>query len=330
MDLQALVESGVLSFTALTAVINELPATPAAITKLGLFQEEGVDSTIILIAKQGSKLTLVPNVPRGAPAQPKSLTPRNARPFMTGHLPQRSTVMADSLQNVKVLGNDDPNAGVSQKVSALQATHRRDNDLTLEYQRLGAIKGQILDADGSVIYDLFEEFGVSQVVVSLVLGTATTKVRNKVVAIKRAIEAELGGLSYTQIIVFCGSDFFDTLVSHPDVEKAYERYQEGTTLRDDLRKGFTFGGVTFVEYSLNIGAGPAIEAGVGYAVPLGVPDLFITRFAPADYIETVNTIGLPYYSKAQVMDFNKGIELESQCNPLNLCTRPRAIVKVTK
>lgn len=330
MDLQELVESGVLSLENLTATINSLPATASKITDLGLFTEEGVDSTIIIIARNGSKLDLVPNVPRGAPAQPKNITPGNARPFMACHLPQRSTVLAASLQNVKVLGNNDPNAGVTQKVTALQKKHRADNDLTLEYHRLGAIKGQVLDADGSVIYDLYDEFGVEQQVVSLGLATATTKVRNKIVGIKRAVEDELGGLSYSQIIVFCGKDFFDTLVSHADVEKAYDRYQNGSALRDDLRKGFTFADVTFVEYSIKIGGNPAIPDDVGYAVPLGVVDLFITRFAPADYIETVNTIGLPYYSKAKVTDFEKGVEIESQSNPLNLCTRPRAIVKVTK
>jgi hypothetical protein len=35
-------------------------------------------------------------------------------------------------------------------------------DATLEHLRIGAIKGQILDADGpAVIYDLFTEFGVT-------------------------------------------------------------------------------------------------------------------------------------------------------------------------
>ncbi len=57
--------------------------------------------------------------------------------------------------------------------------------------------------------------------------------------------------------------------------------------------------------------------------------MFITRYAPADYVETVNTVGIPYYSKAEAMRFNKGIELESQSNPLNLNTRPGAVVRLT-
>ena len=37
------------------------------------------------------------------------------------------------------------------------------HDATLEHLRIGAIKGQILDADGTtILYDLFDEFGVSQ------------------------------------------------------------------------------------------------------------------------------------------------------------------------
>jgi hypothetical protein len=59
----------------------------------------------------------------------------------------------------------------------------------------------------------------------------------------------------------------------------------------------------------------------------GVPDLFITRFAPADYVETVNTIGLPRYAKQIPMRNGKGIELEVQTNPINLCTQPGVLLK---
>jgi hypothetical protein len=66
-----------------------------------------------------------------------------------------------------------------------------------------------------------------------------------------------------------------------------------------------------------------------YAVPMGVDGLFVTRFAPADYNETVNTRGLPYYAKGEPMKFGKGWEMEAQSNQLNLCTRPAAIIKLT-
>ena len=62
--------------------------------------------------------------------------------------------------------------------------------------------------------------------------------------------------------------------------------------------------------------------------PLGVPDMFLTRFAPADYLETVRGIGLPYYTKTAPMRMNKGIQLESQSNPLNINTRPDAVIRL--
>lgn len=64
-------------------------------------------------------------------------------------------------------------------------------------------------------------------------------------------------------------------------------------------------------------------------VPEGVPDLYISAFAPADYMETVNTQGIPYYSKLETLPFGKGVAGEAQSNPLHLCTRPRAQIRLT-
>lgn len=54
------------------------------------------------------------------------------------------------------------------------------------------------------------------------------------------------------------------------------------------------------------------------------PICAILAFAPADYMETVNTQGIPYYSMIEPLPFNKGMAGEAQSNPLHLCTRPRA------
>ncbi|MDK2124490.1 major capsid protein [Chitinimonas sp. DQS-5] len=67
-----------------------------------------------------------------------------------------------------------------------------------------------------------------------------------------------------------------------------------------------------------------------YAIPEGVSGLFITRFAPADYLETVNTLGLPYYAKIWPLANDKGLSLEAQSNPPNLCTRPRAVIQLKR
>ena len=64
--------------------------------------------------------------------------------------------------------------------------------------------------------------------------------------------------------------------------------------------------------------------------PRGAPIIFSTYFAPADFIETVNTVGLPVYAKQSVDEqLQRWAKIHTQSNPLALCTRPRAVVKLT-
>jgi hypothetical protein len=72
---------------------------------------------------------------------------------------------------------------------------------------------------------------------------------------------------------------------------------------------------------------PMIETNMAYLSALGVPHLFQTIFAPADYIETVNTMGKARYVKQYTMQNDKGIHMDTQMNALNICTRPLALMR---
>jgi hypothetical protein len=63
--------------------------------------------------------------------------------------------------------------------------------------------------------------------------------------------------------------------------------------------------------------------------PIGVPGLFKTHYAPADFIEAVNTVGLPAYAKQERMEMDRGIKIHAQSNPLCMCHRPAALIKCT-
>lgn len=318
------------SIQSLTKAINDTPHMPTRLADLGLFQEESITTTMVSIEKVGTTLSLVPAGERGGVRKPISNDKRTLIPFKAVHLPQYGGVNADEVQNLRAFGSETELEAVSTVVTKKLGKMRRNLDATLEFQRMGAIKGQILDADGtSVLLDLFDAFGVAQQTHSFALDVGTTKVRNKVVEAKRKVEAELGGLSYTGIRVLCSASFFDDLVAHADVEAAYDRYQSGSHKRDDLRGGFEFAQVVFEEYRGNVAGIPFIADGDAYMVPEGVSDLLVMSFAPADYMETVNTNGIPFYAKQEPRDFNKGIDIEAQSNPLTLCTRPRVIVKLT-
>ena len=70
-------------------------------------------------------------------------------------------------------------------------------DITEEFLRVGAVRGEILDADGSVLYDLFDEFGVEQKVYDG-LGTADVNSLDSLLRdISRDFEDDLEGETMT-------------------------------------------------------------------------------------------------------------------------------------
>ena len=92
---------------------------------------------------------------------------------------------------------------------------------------------------------------------------------------------------------------------------------------------FSFAGVTWEEYRGSTGGTPFVPDAEAALFPEGSP-IFETYFAPADFNETVNTVGLPIYAKQAVdAEFQRWTKLHTQSNPLALCTRPRAVVKLT-
>jgi hypothetical protein len=273
---------------------------------------------------------MVPAGERGGLSKPVNGDKRSMVTFNTIHLPQRANILADEIQGVRAFGSETELETVESVVAKRLGKMRRALDATIEYQRIGALKGQILDANGStVLVDLFSQFGLSQQTKSMVLGTSTTKVRQKVMEAKRLVEDALGNQMYTGLRALCSPAFFDAFTTHDLVEKFFINWQSNETMRQDVRSAFLFGGVLWEEYRGTVGGIDFITSGDAYLVPEGVPDLFVTHYGPADYVEAANTIGLPYYAKQELLQFGKGVDLEAQSNPISLCTRPRSVVKLT-
>ena len=317
------------SVVSLTKAIEDTPFVPGRVGQLGIFSEEGVSTTSISIEKIGSTVSLVPAASRGSSGRPMGNDKRQMIPFTATHLPQRASILADEVQNLRAFGSESEVETAQRLMNRKLAKMRRDLDTTIEYQRIGAIKGSILDSDGTTeLLNLHTAFGTSVTSHSLVLGTAGTLVRNKVIEARRKMEAALGGLTYSGARVLCSASFFDALVGHAKVEAAFDRYMNGEFLREDQRGGFYFAGVFWEEYRGQVGATKFIADGEAWMVPEGVPDLFVTNYAPADYMETVNTLGQAYYAKQEPKDFNKGIDVETQSNPIHICTRPAVPVKL--
>lgn len=318
-------------FMQLTSAVNKLPHVPTRLGTLGWFETEGIWQPNAVIELQDNVLSLVPNKPRGAPGTPKGLQKRQVKVLQPAHLPQTFSVMADEVANLRAFGTTTEVEVAQSFLNKKLAVCRRDNDVTIEWGRMGALKGIVLDADGStVLHNLFTEFGVSQTTDSWALSNNATKVQQKLTALKRLVEDKLGGVMMGGIRILASAEWFDALVGHPEFKDAWRLWNQSANLRDDLRDGFpAMPGVIVEEYRGSVGGQRFIGANKAYAVPEGVPGLFKTLYAPANYTDAINTEGLPSYAKFKTMDFDKGIEGEVQSNPLHYCTRPEAVVELT-
>lgn len=321
-------EDDAFSVTSLLASINEEHVIPGQIAASGLFTEEGSTTVTQQIEKDGDVLELVAAAPRGAPGQVVIGSKRSLIPFNCVHLPQEFTIMADEIQGIRAFGSRTELQGVQDLVNAKQNKARGQLDLTHEYQRIGAIKGQVVDKDGSILVDLFQMFGLKQQKLKMEFGVVDVSVRAG-----EALDMQedvLGNATGTGAIAWCGKNFWADLISDDSVKEAYLNHEAASALRGDRRQAFEFGGVLWIRYRGKIAGVPFVGDNDAYLVPEGVPGLFKSVFAPANYMETVNTLGLPYYTKLERMKYDKGVTGETQSNPLHICSRPRGNILLTR
>lgn len=323
------------NMVALTAAINKIPNNYGRLEQLNLMPAEGVRTRTILIEEMSGVLNLLPTMPVGAPGSLGTQGKRKVRSFVIPHIPHDDVVLPEEVQGLRAFGSENDLEALSSLIAKKLQNMRNKHAITLEHLRMGALKGVILDADASTIYDLYSEFGITQKTVNFALSTNTTEVIGKVLEVKRHIEDNLRGEFMTGIMCLCSQGFFDALTTHSKVKEAYQRWQNGQILFTDNRTNFSFGGVVFEEYR-----GQATDAAgnvrkfvaddEAHFFPLGTASTFRTFHAPADFNETANTLGLPLYAKQAPRKFERGTEVHTQSNPLPICLRPEVLVKGTK
>lgn len=326
------------SVQALTDAINVVPNRYGRLNELNVFPVKGIRTTYVQIEYKNGVLNLVPMKERGDPATKNKRGSRNMRVFSTFHLPLEDAILASDLQNVREFGTENQLAGVMERTNETLEDLRAKHAQTLEYLRWGALKGDILDEGGNSVLNLFTEFGITQKVVDFALGTDATDVDAKIMEVVRHIEDNLLGEMMTSVHAMVDSSFFDKLVSHPNIKEAYKYYSSvAEPLREDVRRRFVHKGMVFEEHrgsatALNEDGSTItrkfLAADDGIAFPRGTANAFSTYFAPADFMETVNTLGQEVYAKQERMKYNKGVEIYTESNPLPICKRPAVLVRI--
>lgn len=330
-------QDGAFSFQRLTAAVNKIPEVPSVIGNLNVFEEDGVDVRVVSVERRDETLALVASSPYGGPGEAVGDVNRDLIDFRVPHFQRDDAILAEEVQGKRAFGTENELETIEGRVNIKMARHTRAFDFTLENLRLGAINGQVLDKDGTtVLVDLFDKFGISAPSsIDFVLGTDTTDVLGKCRQTLDAIGDALEGFQPPRVYGLAGDTFMQKLWTHPKVVATYANWQAAVALRNDPRLPFEFGGISWIRYHTKPkakaakGNTPMIPDTGARFVAAGVPELFITRFAPADYEDTVNTIGLPRYARQFPRRDGKGRDLQIQMNAVCLCTIPEALQTAT-
>lgn len=319
-----------------TVAINKMPPTENLMEQLGLFTPTPIATDVAVVEDRDGTLALIPTSNRGGAGTAVADGKRNKRNFTVPHIQVDDSVYANEIQNVVAFGSTSAE-NLNNVVSRKQENAKRSIDATIEYLRIGAIKGIVAYPAGSVDADLnlFDEFGTTQQTQAFTLANAATEVVKTVIPeLRDKMETALGQAVY-KIGVLCPRTFFRALIAHAKVEEIYTTYRAmlaatPVSMRTGLmnRQQVEIDGVIFYEYYNSIGGVASLTTNA-QAFPIGMPDAFLDVQGPADFFAAVNTMGLPYYSRVILNNEDKFQKLESQANRLQICTRPRSLILCT-
>ncbi len=325
------------SVRALTVALNQKPFVPGQLARLGIFEEDGQASTTVKVERQGNGLSVIDPTPRGGPGVTVAGESRELIPFEMHHFQIDDAVYADEVQGVRRFGSDNELEAIEDRIDAKLENHAARLDTTLEHSRVGAIKGIVTSGSGQTLHDLYARFDIPvPAPVSLGIGAGDVAGLDKLLDdnVRFPVEDELD-MAYGHIHAMTGRNFHNLLWQQKAVREVFLNRAGAEKLLQGVPDVFEFGNIIWERYRTGRSARTA-NGGVAFigddearVFPVGAMGLFITRFGPADWRETVNTIGLPRYAKMKPTHDDKAVDLWSQSNFINLCTKPAVLRRIT-
>ncbi|CTQ53548.1 hypothetical protein LP7551_02072 [Roseibium album] len=333
----------------LTEEVNRIPNKFGLLNALNIAPSEPMASRLVRIDFRDGQLVVLAADEPGAPGQMSEQDDVSGTILTIPHFPHLETIKPEDLAGRLEVIN-----GVMSAPSLDSETARRLNrvrnhhSVTLEYIRMGMMRGLIKDGKGRTLYDLYTVFGLTKKTVDFVLGTADTKVLEKCEQVIDHVMGNLKGETSTQVECIVSTAFFNKLTQHPNVEKFWIQTQNAPTLQNMERdrlggnwgRIFEFGQILFREYkgtfpvrnsSGDITSEAAVESGKGHAFPAGTQNMFTTFQGPVHHIDMVNeapTADDPVYVSTEVLKHGAGVEMKSQSNRLAVCKQPNVLVEV--
>ena len=323
--------------TDLTEELVDIPNEYGLINQLGIFEVEPVTQHTVTFEHSNRVIGLISDKVRGERNNVSKDPNRVMRSYASPHFPLDDYITPQDVQGQRAYGEEQVERLAAVQMRKLE-TIRKSHAITLETARAKMLtSGDIYAPNGTVVGNVYTDFGVTRKQVAMDLTNAATDVLGKQREIVDHIQDTiLNGETPTEIIALCSPTYFDAYIAQAGVKEAYKFY---TSTQEPLRNGnwtqFRHGDILLIRYNGKFkdasGVTQAlIPDGDAYYLPLDTSDAFKTYFSPANKFDLANTLGESGY--LFVYEDGKGskIEIESEMNTLSLMRRPQCVVRAVK
>lgn len=320
----------------LTSQVERIPHLPQTLGEMDIFTPNPIRTTALAVEERNGVLSIVPLSQRGQPTNAERNTERRKmRYFDVPRIFKGDTIHSHELQGIREFGQETVLMQLQTEVARRLAgptgilSHL---DYTEEYQRLAAVQGKLLDADGSVWYDWFDEFefnAAAEIAFNLDANIEYS-LRPIINQMTRGMARSAQGAftTETSVVGLCGDSFYDKFTTHIDVEKTYKNWSDAKELRDGGAFGnFPFAGVEWVNYrGSDNNTDIKIPDDKVKFFPKNAPGVFEKAMAPGESFEWINTPGkeryvVPIFDR----DRNSWWRMEAYEYPLFICKRPEVL-----
>lgn len=313
----------------LTAAVNKTPFVETSLSRL--FQTGRIATTTAMVERASTGLQLIDPSARNvaAPNAADAGLTRSVFTISSVKLGRVVNVDASKIQDLRAFGEEDAMETFQTVVDQETGTVRRWIEHTHENLRWGAVKGVQYAADGvTEIFNFYNAAGIAApaaVNLDFALADRAT-LANWAADTEDYVRTGLGvnADAAQGIMILYGKNAWRKFRGNAAVASLYERFQEGAVNRQSIggqRKVFELFDLMHMPYY-----GASIGDDEWRAVPVGVPGLFRTEFAPLDAPEAANTLGLPLYATPEDAAFKKGIQIELASFPIHYVTQPECLI----
>ena len=237
--------------TDLTEELVSIPNEYGLINQLGIFDVEPVSQHTVTFEASDRVIGLIGDKVRGERNNVSKDGKRVMRSYAIPHFPLDDYITPQDVQGQRAYGEE----GV-ERLASVQArkltTIRKSHAATLETARAKMItSGDIYAPNGTVVGNVYTDFGVTRKQVAMDLTNAATDILGKQREIVDHIQDNImSGETPSEIIALCSPSYFDAYISQAGVKEAYKFY---TSTQEPLRNGnwsqFRHGDITLIRYN---------------------------------------------------------------------------------